>query len=469
MWGNSPAMLRKVHAEDRAFTCDLAIVDGLHTHGGDAKADIVAFLPLMRRTSTMAIDDVNYGDVRAAWRAEVAAGSLAQTYCSNAGGRSWCWATKGKPYRRFAHTFSQRPSLKDNLSKTISQRQSLKGFGFVTVAAGSYFVQRALLALAQLKTQNAAFFTEKAGLPACKAEQLHAGWLCVDVTTLSAAVLAPAALGTGHGCYLNGRRVYKMCAMLAAPFHHAVFIDADTYPCITALKIESYLGHGRSLMDHYDILMALAHAHTSRFLPKALGCTYKGMAKVPDAFPMLNSGFIFFRPGSPKVRQLVAGWIEMYSHNSSRYDQCALRYLMGTSSSLRIMALPPYWNFRMWGSVFAVDSEMETGKGWIDWHGPCCNHTFMRKERGRQVLIDHDCRVPGGALLPSGATVSDAQKPHVFSDGTRATHLRARARLGRATARGRGAVGTRRRVPRREGRGRAGGARGGARGRHGGQ
>ena len=99
------------------------------------------------------------------------------------------------------------------------------------------------------------------------------------------------------------------------------------------------------------------------------------MAKVPDAFPMLNAGVIFFRPGSPEVRQLLADWIDMYSHNTSDYDQCSLRYLMGRSSGLRIMALPPYWNFRMWGSVFADESEKETtihGKGMVrvDWHGP---------------------------------------------------------------------------------------------------
>lgn len=251
-------------------------------------------------------------------------------------------------------------------------------------------------------------FTPRASAPACERQAGAGVWRCAVLDDCCDSRAASPASQILWPLRTRGR-LAKLYAMLLSPYEYTVFLDADVFPCTTASELLLLLlgggpGHMFSL---YDVMMAVNHKGGMTVEP--MKCAHVAS---PQAFAMANSGVIFFRARAPGVRHFLARWLELYALEAEElYDQCTMRTALlhaALAGNVSFYALPPFWNFRKWRD------RLQIRQG----HG-CCPTKVEKRPRAlgvddapetsvrARVLLDHHCRPPQGARLPTGEAWHD--------------------------------------------------------------
>jgi hypothetical protein len=123
----------------------------------------------------------------------------------------------------------------------------------------------------------------------------------------------------------------KIKPLIDSPYDKTLFLDTDTYLCEPVYDLFQ-------MLDQFDIALSQAPDRYQYDLPD-----------IPDCFTELNSGVIAYRKNT-KVNDLLQQWEatfnQMLSHDSGSYrDQHSLRDAL-YKSSVRLLVLPPEYNFR---------------------------------------------------------------------------------------------------------------------------
>ncbi len=147
----------------------------------------------------------------------------------------------------------------------------------------------------------------------------------------------------------------KVSYLCRSPYEQTVFLDADTYVCAPFYELFE-------LMDHFDA--AVAH-DTFRTYTADAAFLQSTIERIPESFPMLNSGVIVFRRNDP-VARLLDQYVLLYERDKSvvktgggNYcnDQTAFREAL-YSCGARVATLPPEYNCRVNHPVF-VNSKVK--------------------------------------------------------------------------------------------------------------
>uniref|UniRef100_A0A7S4MZ01 Nucleotide-diphospho-sugar transferase domain-containing protein n=1 Tax=Guillardia theta TaxID=55529 RepID=A0A7S4MZ01_GUITH len=128
---------------------------------------------------------------------------------------------------------------------------------------------------------------------------------------------------------------FKISAMLASPFQHTMFLDADTYVCRDVLG-------AFDLLPRFDLVATEAPILFHEGHPTGLA-----RFSIPSSYAQFNSAVVLFASNERLTRLLrLALERGRQLQPLGFYDQEALRFALWNSPDVRTHTLPPPWQCR---------------------------------------------------------------------------------------------------------------------------
>lgn len=247
-------------------------------------------------------------------------------------------------------------------SRVLERSRMKASTGIVYVATGEKYIERALYSASSLKTHS----------PDCRMT------IFCD-QKIDNSIFEQVEFIKPKRAHLN-----KIIHIAHSPYDYTLFVDADTYICADISGLFD-------LLNRFDI--AVAH-DTYRLYVKEYEKVKHEIHKIPDSFPMLNSGVILFKK-SPRIERFFEDWLTTYEQylelaEHGGGDQPAFRKAL-YNSALRLAILPPEYNCRFVTPVY-LNGPVKI------LHGPHKDLPGVARELNRSV----DCRV----FLPELGTIS---------------------------------------------------------------
>ena len=139
----------------------------------------------------------------------------------------------------------------------------------------------------------------------------------------------------------------KVDYLSESPFEKSLYLDTDT-------RVVASIMSGFEILERFDI--AATHdmqrhptrSKTARFRPEG----------VPDAFPEMNGGILFFRKND-RVVKFLRQWALEYQQTKASRDQPLLRRLLWFHPEILFYVLPPEYNVR-WMKFVLFNGRLES-------------------------------------------------------------------------------------------------------------